>query len=112
MLWVNWLVAWALVVGALLHGFGTVRMLKPQTGEFVWSMGSALAALLVAGLNLMLINRTGDGMLAALACLSAFAWSGVAWGFGQSIDDPRDPRVIWHMVCGLALGVLALLVWI
>ena len=107
-----WALAWLLVVGALLHAFGSYRLLDHKSGEFVWSLGSSLAAVLVAAFNLLMLSHPAEGTIALIACLSALAWAAVAYGFGRSIGKFFDPRVLWHMVCGLGLGLGAFLTFV
>lgn len=100
---------WLLILGAILHGFGTWRRIGHETTEFVWSFGAALAALMIGVLNLLLIHRPRDAALALLAATSALAWAAVAQAFGRAIKNRYDPRVVWHLCCGVGLAFLSAL---
>lgn len=77
-----------LVLGAVLHAFGTWHGIGHDTTELVWSLGSALAAVMIGSLNLLLIHRPGDSGLALLATASAFARAAIARAFGRAIKNP------------------------
>jgi len=55
---------WLLVIGALLHAYGSLMFYGPSTVTLVWALSGSLAALLLAALNLMRINRPADRTLA------------------------------------------------
>lgn len=99
--------AWLLVLGALLHGFATWRRIDRTSTEFVWSMAAALAALMIAVLNLLLIQRPPEAGLALLATAAALAWAAIAQAFGRAIGNRYDLRVLWHLACGLGLAFLS-----
>ncbi|MFO1033123.1 MAG: hypothetical protein U1E15_03195 [Hyphomicrobiales bacterium] len=97
-----------LLLGAVFHTYGTLALLPAGSEVWVWSLGAALAAFLVAVLNLLRPARSGDKVLVGLTAFASFAWALVAFGFGKAIGNIMDPRVIWHYVCGLGLGFMSL----
>lgn len=99
--------AWMLILGAVLHMIGTWRQIDRKSTEFVWSLGAALSALLIGLLHLLLVHRPGDASLALLATAGALAWAAVAQAFGRAIKNRYDFRVLWHLVCGVALALLS-----
>lgn len=95
---------WLLVVGALLHAYGSLMFYGPQTVTLVWALSGSLAGLLLAALNLMRINRSSDRTLAYLCFAGSIAWCGIALAFGVAIQSIGDPRVLYHVVVALALA--------
>ena len=74
----------------------------------VWALSGSLAALLVAALNLMRVNRPGDGSLAWVAAAGSIAWALVAIGFGASVGNVFDPRALYHTIAGAALAAFSI----
>ena len=87
---------WLLVLGGLLHSVGAVGALKGTPGALVWPLAGSVAAFLLAALNLMRVNRPGDGTLAWVSAAGSLAWVGVALGFGASVGNFLDPRALYH----------------
>ena len=94
---------WLLLVGALLHAYGSVTGYPAGSETQVWALSGTLAAALTAGLNLLRAGRRGDPALAWLAAAASLCWACVALGFGAAIGAVLDPRVLWHVVASLAL---------
>ncbi|MEO8241325.1 MAG: hypothetical protein ABI832_03380 [bacterium] len=89
-----WILSWLLVIGAMQQGYGAWRWIGRKSAESVWSPGSSLAAPQIVFARHLMLVWPGDGRLALLVCLSAAAWTGVAYGFGRSIGKMADPHVI------------------
>ncbi len=101
------LLAWLLVLGALVHAFATWRRVDRKTTEFVWSLAASHAALMVAFVQLLSVHRPLDAALATVACVGALGWAAVAQAFGRAIANRYDLRVIWHLGCALGLAFLS-----
>lgn len=97
-----------LLIGALLHGYGTISGYQPGTEIFVWSFSGSLTAALIAVLNLLRRERRGDRVLALICLVASLAWAGLALGFGAAIGNMLDPRVLWHVIAALALALFSL----
>jgi len=95
---------WLLVVGALLHAFGSVTGYGAQPETLVWSLSGTLAALLLAVLNLMRVGRPADRSLALLCLVGGLAWVAVALGFGAAIGNVFDARALIHAVNAAVLA--------
>jgi hypothetical protein len=98
---------WLLVVGAILHSIGSLVALRGNPGVLVWALSGSLAALLVAALNLMRVNRPADRTLAWVCAAGSIAWTLVAIGFGASVGNVLDPRALYHTIAGAALAVFS-----
>jgi len=98
---------WILVLGAFLHAIGSVVALRHDPGVLVWALSGSLAALLVAALNLMRVNRPGDRTLAWVSAAGSLAWTLVAVGFGASIGHVLDPRALYHAIAGIVLAAFS-----
>jgi membrane protein DedA with SNARE-associated domain len=97
-----------LLIGALLHGYGTITGYEPGTEVFVWSLSGTLAAALIAVLNLLRRERRGDRALALICLVACLIWAALALGFGAAIGNVLDPRVLWHAIAALALAAFSL----
>jgi len=95
---------WLLVVGGILHTVGSVRGLAHKPDVLVWALSGSLAALLLAALNLMRVNRPADRALALVCTAGSIAWVGIAVGFGVSIGNALDPRALIHAVNAAVLA--------
>jgi len=98
---------WLLVLGAILHSVGSVVALRSNPGVLVWALSGSLAALLVASLNLMRVNRPDDRTLAWVSAGGSIAWTLVAIGFGASIGNILDPRATYHAIAGIVLAAFS-----
>ena len=98
---------WLLVLGAMLHSIGSVVALRQKPDMLVWALSGSLAALLVAALNLMRVNRPADRTLAWVSAGGSIAWTLVAIGFGASIGNVLDPRAMYHTIAGIALAAFS-----
>ena len=92
-----------LVLGALGHTIGTIVWLIPMSDLFIWSLGAALAPLVLGALNIVRAGRPGDRAVAAIATVGTFAWMLVALAFGISIHRVTDPRPLSHVIISLVL---------
>lgn len=100
--------AWLLVVGALLHAYGSIDGYPLGSEVLLWSLSGSLAISLAAATNLLRVHRPGDRPLAGLALAGAVGVVAIAFGFGATIGNVVDPRALWHAVCGLALAAFSL----
>jgi hypothetical protein len=82
--------------------------LRDNPGVLVWAQSGTLAALLVAALNLMRVNRPADRTLARVSAAGSIAWTLVAIGVGASIGNFLDPRVTYHMIVGIVLAAFSI----
>jgi hypothetical protein len=95
---------WLLVLGGLLHAVGSVKGLANRPDVLVWALSGSLAALLLAAINLMRVNRPDDRPLAWVSTAGSIAWGCVAVGFGVSIGNLLDPRAFVHAANAAALA--------
>jgi membrane protein DedA with SNARE-associated domain len=94
---------WILILGACGHTGGTLLWLPKMSAIWIWSLGSALAALLLGAMNLLRASRENDQALAWITTVGTFCWGLVAVAFGVSIGNLLDPRPLMHAVDSLAL---------
>lgn len=95
---------WLLVLGGVLHAYGSWKGYRTTPELLLWAWSGSLAALLLAALNLLRVGRPGDRALAWVCLAGCLAWIAVAMGFGAVIGNPLDPRAVIHAVNA---GVLA-----
>ena len=96
-----------LLLGAAGHTAGTLHWLSRASDAFVWSLGSSLAAALLATLNLVRSGRPTDRTLAWICFAGTSFWAAVVLGFGVSIGRMLDPRVLMHLVASAALVIFS-----
>ena len=96
--------SWLLVIGGILHGVGTFKAFSPGTSPFVWSLAGSFAAILLATINLMRVNRERDVMLARVCLVGCLCWIVIALMFNQSVGNFFDPRGLWHAIVALVLA--------
>ena len=92
-----------LALSACGHLAGSVIFYPAGSELQVWSLGSGLAGLMVAGANLMRLRHPTDGWLALAAGASALVWAGLCLAWGEAIGKVMDPRVLSH--AGFAIGL-------
>lgn len=90
------------------HTVGTILWAQPMSGIFIWSLGSSLAAFLLAALNIIRAGRPNDKTLAVIAALGTGCWALVAFAFGLSIHNVLDPRPLGHVVVSIVLIVFSI----
>ena len=98
---------WLLVLGALLHAGGSIAAARNNPQLLVWALSGSLAALLVAAMNLLRVNRPQDRSLAALCFFGSVGWAAGAIGFGVSIGNVFDPRAMYHAIVAVALAAMS-----
>jgi hypothetical protein len=92
-----------LFLAACGHTVGTILWTQPMSGVFIWSLGSSLAALLLATLNIVRAGRPDDKTLAAITLIGTTCWAAVALAFGKSIGNLLDPRPLGHVIISIVL---------
>ncbi len=97
-----------LLLGAAGHTFGTLQHLR-GTDAFLWSLGSSLAAALLAVLNLVRAGRPPDRSLAVICAVGTLCWALLVVRFGVSIGNLLDPRVLMHLIASAGLVLFSVL---
>lgn len=95
-----------LVLGAGLHGWGSLIAFKPRTPERAWSLGSASFAIFLGVFAWVVVTESSTPLnwLLAAGCL---AWFLTVGAFGRAIGNLVDPRVLYHLVVAAGLGIAA-----
>ena len=94
-----------LALAACGHTVGTVLSTEPMSGIFIWSLGSSLAAGLLAALNFVRAGRPDDKILTVITAVGTACWAFVAFAFGVSIHNVFDARPLGHVVISIALVI-------
>lgn len=97
-----------LALAAAGHTVGTILWTQRKSGIFIWSLGSSLAAFLLAALNIVRAGRPDDKTLAVIATLGTACWALVAFAFGLSIHNVLDPRPLGHVIISIVLLVFSI----
>lgn len=92
-----------LLIGGLLHGYGSLLAYEAGSTARVWSLGSAAFAIFLGALCLHANRRPTDRGLIGLLIVGLAAWLMTVVGFGLSIGNVGDPRVLYHLVVTAAL---------
>ena len=96
-----------LALAACGHTVGTVLWTQPMSSIFIWSLGSSLAAGLLATLNFVRAGRPDDKTLAVITAVGTMCWALVAFAFGVSIYNVFDPRPLGHVVISIVLVIFS-----
>ena len=100
--------AWILVLGGLLHEFGSLRMYAHQPMTMLWSLCAGLLTLLVASVNLLRAARPSDRPLAWISFAGSLALAAATFAAGVLIGNIFDPRPAMHWVTALVLAGFSL----
>ena len=100
---------WLLVLGSLGHTIGTLMWTQPMSGIFIWSLGSSLAAALLGVFNIVRAGRPDDKTLATITAIGTGCWALLALGFGESIGNLLDPRVVGHAIIAAVLVIFSMI---
>jgi uncharacterized membrane protein YczE len=92
-----------LLLGTSGHTVGTVLWTPFLSGIFVWSLGASLAGYLLGALHIIRAARPTDRTVALIAGLGTACWTVLSLGFGASIHNLLDPRVVGQVVIALTL---------
>ena len=99
---------WLLVLGGLLHGYGSWAAYRSTPEQLLWAWSGSLAALLLAALNLLRVGRRADRPLAWVCLGGCLAWIAVAVGFGAVIENVFDPRAVIHALNAAVLAAMSI----
>jgi hypothetical protein len=100
--------AWILVLGGLLHGAGSFRMYAHEPMTLLWSLCATVLTLLIAAVNLLRVERSGDRPLAWISFAGSLSWMVAAFAAGVLIHNIFDPRPMMHWVTALVLAGFSL----
>lgn len=105
---IDQLFAGLLLIGAILHAFGSIASYPRGSQILVWALSGSLAAGLLAVLNLVRAGRPADHALGWITFFGCMCWVAVAIGFGMVIGNVYDPRPLWHATAALVLAAFSL----
>src|SRR6516162_6002441 len=63
---------------------------------------------LVAGINLLRVNRPNDRPLAWICLAGCLLWIGIVCAFAATLPNPIDPRPVYHLIVSLVLVAFSL----
>ena len=96
-----------LVFACCGHTVGTFLWTQPMSQIFIWSLGSSLAGWLPGTLNIARAGRPDDKTLAIITGVGTACWALVTFGFGRSIGNVFDARVLGHVVISIILVIFS-----
>jgi peptidoglycan/LPS O-acetylase OafA/YrhL len=99
---------WLLLIGALLHGYGSYLAYPSLSSNLIWALSGSVAALLLASINLLRVNRPDDRPLAWIGFAGCLLWIGIVGAFAATLPNPIDPRPLYHLIVTLVLVVFSL----
>lgn len=100
--------AWILVLGGLLHGFGSFHMYRNEPMTLLWALCATLLTLLIAAVNLLRVERPSDRPLAWICFAGSLSWAVTAFAAGMLLHNILDPRPLTHWVTALVLAGFSL----
>lgn len=98
---------WLLVIGSLLHIFGSVETYRGRPETLLWALSATLAGLFLAALNLLRVGRPGDRMLAWISFFGCLGWLALIIAFGKIIGNGLDFRVLTLGAITVVLAVFS-----
>jgi hypothetical protein len=98
---------WLLVIGSLLHAFGSYSAYNGRHEMLLWALSATLAGLLLAALNLLRIGRPGDRTLAWISFAGCLGWLAMVLAFGAVIHRMLDLRVVALTVIAVVLAIFS-----
>src|SRR5262249_2634004 len=105
---VDRIAGWLLLIGALLHGYGSYRAYPSLSSNLVWALSGSVAAL-HSGRHQSLAGQSPGRSAAGLDLfgrLPAMGWRRVA--FAATLPNPVDPRPLYHLIVTMVLVVFSL----
>jgi len=97
-----------LILGSCGHTAGTLLWLPAMSGIWIWSLGAALAGLVLGALNLVRAVRPEDKPIAVIAVVGTALWALIAFAFGKSINNIFDPRPLIHCIVSIVLVIFGI----
>lgn len=82
--------------------------LPAMSGIWIWSLGAALAGLVLGALNLVRAARPYDKPIALIAVVGTALWALIAFAFGKSIGNIFDPRPFIHVIVSVVLVIFCI----
>ena len=70
----------------------------------LWSLCATVLTLLIAAVNLLRVERSGDRPLAWISFAGSLSWAVAAFAAGVLIHNVFDPRPMMHWVTALVLA--------
>lgn len=92
-----------LMIGALLHAYGSFLAFDAGSPALVWSLGSGGFAVFLSVLAFYANGFSAPKGLLAIVAAGLAAWFAIVLAFGFAIHNPADPRVLYHLVVSAAL---------
>ena len=99
--------ACVLILGGVGHSIGSCIYFKTEPMTLLWALNASVLSFLVAGINLLRVQRPGDRALAWICCAASLAPAVSAIAMGFLIGNLLDFRVLWHVICGLGLAAFS-----
>ena len=90
---------WLLAIGALLHGYGSYLAYPSLSANLVWAWSGSVAALLLAAINLLRVNRPDDRALAWISLAGCLLWIGIVGAFAATLPNPARPTAALSSRC-------------
>ena len=97
-----------LIVGGLLHAYGSFTAFDTGSVVLAWSLGSAAFAIFLGCVAFEASSERARVSLRRITIAGLLAWGVVVALFGSAIGNFADPRVLYHIIVA-ALLVLAFL---
>ena len=98
-----------LVLGGLLHGWGSFHMYAHQPTTLLWSLCASALALLIAAINLLRVARPWDRALAWICVGGSLSWAVAAFAAGVLIlHNVFDPKPMMFWITSLVLAGFSL----
>lgn len=105
---IDFIFAWVLILGAILHGIGSFLGYRSEPVTLLWAVSASALALLIAALNLLRAQRPGDRPVAWMAFAGSVFWAVSAFTFDKLIGNILDARGLIHGIAAMVLAGFSL----
>lgn len=95
-------------LGGIGHGLGSYRFYSKDPMTLLWALSFSFAVFLLAGVNLLRVDRPDDRGLAWLCLAGCLVQMGFALSFGRLIGNELDFRPLVNCIVAASLAIFSL----
>lgn len=97
-----------MLLGGIGHGLGSYRAYSQDPMTLLWALSFSFAVFLLAGVNLLRVDRPDDRGLAWLSLAGCLVQIGFALSFGRLIGNELDFRPLVNCIVAAVLAIFSL----
>lgn len=97
-----------MLLGGIGHSLGSYRAYSQDPMTLLWALSFSFAVFLLAGVNLLRVDRPEDRGLAWLCLAGCLVQMGFALSFGRLIGNQLDFRPLVNCIVAVSLAIFSL----